>query len=371
MGIDLTAKLANAAANRRGSSPADSTPADPAPAAPAPAAPAPAAKTSRREVPAPAADALPTSALVADIAFNPFNRRVISLANPETAREIKELAASLKKGQISPIAVISRAKWNEVYGSEHADKIGDAKWVQIPGGRRLTAAREHGIKALDIVVKDNLADRENMLAMTAIENLQRLDLSPLEEAEQIEDLRIAVGGKAATVANRLSRPASYISQRLDLLRLCDPLRAELRAETMTLADARELVVRIKAEIKATTGVARPEPGVTIAEDRQLALWAELKAEREAPAPIEPEPAPAAEKPAKTSKAADQGDDPAAAGEALTGRVNGSMTAADLATVFGTVGISRELIAEALALMVDADQADDFADADASSENEGL
>jgi ParB/RepB/Spo0J family partition protein len=284
--------LAAAAANRRPAAAAEQTPA-------AEQAPA---KVSRREKSAPVElatapaepeiPAVPFAVPVEEIAFNPYNRRQINMEDPTTAEEIEQLAASLKKGQIAPIAVISRDAWDAVYGDEHAERIGDAKWVQIPGGRRLTAARKHGIKTLEIIVKNDMASRESLLVMTAVENLQRLDLSPLEESEQIWDLWQAVGESSTKVANRIHRSNAYVSQRFDLIRLCPALRDELRSGTMTLEDAREVVKLIKAEITDEKGqrVKQPKPGVTIPDAAQLVIWEQYKADKaakDAP-PVEPQ-----------------------------------------------------------------------------------
>jgi ParB/RepB/Spo0J family partition protein len=210
-----------------------------------------------------------------EIAANPRNKRVI---DPESD-EIQGLARSLlANGQMQAIAVVPRVEFLAWEGFERfREEIGDARYIVIGGGRRLAAGRVAKFPRMDISIKTGLT-REQFLRLTLIENIDRKDLRPLEEARQIQELRDETGDSYAQIGEQLEgRTKGWVGQRLDLLKLSPQLQTELDSDakgSMNLTQARTLLKRIRDEIGE-------DDDATMPADRQWQLWEELRAE---PAP---------------------------------------------------------------------------------------
>lgn len=128
---------------------------------------------------------------------------------------IAELAESIKMyGVISPILV------------KPAGHVGNFRLVA--GERRLRASRMAGLKSIPAII--TAADRspEDTLAVQIIENLQRVDLSPLEKAHAMSTLKEAYNLSIRDVAEKLGVSKSAVQRSLDLLELPDDLLNALR-----------------------------------------------------------------------------------------------------------------------------------------------
>ena len=118
---------------------------------------------------------------------------------------IDELAASIKAvGLIQPIVA-----------RPHPDIAGE--WQLVAGHRRHAAATKAGLKTITAEVRDDLDDRDTLAAML-VENLQRQELTPLEEAAGYRQL-LELGWKQKDIADRTGRSAGVVSKRLKLLDL--------------------------------------------------------------------------------------------------------------------------------------------------------
>jgi ParB family transcriptional regulator, chromosome partitioning protein len=166
--------------------------------------------------------------------------------NPEQPRKhfaedkLMELAASiLERGLLQPV-VVRRA--------------GD-RYQLLAGERRLRAARLAGLDRLPAVVRDG----DDALEIALIENLQREDLGPLDEAEALAALIERHGYSHREIADLLGKSRPYVSNTLSLNRLPQPVKADLQREGCSFS--REVLM----------GVAR-QPDVASA----LALWSRLK-----------------------------------------------------------------------------------------------
>lgn len=168
------------------------------------------------------------------IAFNPRNKRNV-YANPAKIAEMGE--SLLTVGQISPCAVVTRADYLRIFPEDKA-KIGTAAYVQCPGARRLAAAKLKGIPTLDIIVKPKLAtDRATWLAATTMENTDREDLDPIEEAQQVQEL-VAELGQAKLAAERLGKLPAWVTTRTNWLKLSPEVQ-----QMMSAGDASQRIVR--------------------------------------------------------------------------------------------------------------------------------
>lgn len=90
------------------------------------------------------------------------------------------------------------------------------RYIVIAGGRRLVAAKRAGVPALPVVIRDESGARVRVLQL--IENVQRQDLSPMDEARAYQELMDLEGLTAPEVALRVHVSAQHVRDRLRLLR---------------------------------------------------------------------------------------------------------------------------------------------------------
>lgn len=129
--------------------------------------------------------------------------------------KIAELAESIKvHGLITPIIV------------RPAGHVGNFRL--IAGERRLRASKMAGLKTIPAVIKSADSSPEDTLAVQIIENLQRVDLSPLERAHAISTLKEAYNLSIREVGEKLGISKSMVQRSLDLLELPDDLLNALR-----------------------------------------------------------------------------------------------------------------------------------------------
>lgn len=137
---------------------------------------------------------------------------------------LAELAASIKaQGVMQPILV----------------RPAGARFEIIAGERRWRAARMAGLASVPVLVK-NIADQQ-ALAAALIENIQREDLNPLEEALGIERLIKEFGLTHQAIAQTLGRSRAAVSNLLRLLDLAPPVREMLALGRLDMGHARALL----------------------------------------------------------------------------------------------------------------------------------
>ncbi len=138
---------------------------------------------------------------------------------------LQELAASIKQhGIMQPIVVRSVA----------ADR-----YEIIAGERRFRAAKLAGLNAVPVIVKQ--VSNQDALALALIENIQREDLNPLEEAQAIKRLLDEFSFTHEQAAQAIGRSRSATSNLLRLLNLAAPVQAMLMAGDLEMGHARALL----------------------------------------------------------------------------------------------------------------------------------
>lgn len=141
----------------------------------------------------------------------------------ETA--LQELAESIRQhGLMQPIVV---------------RPIAPSRWEIIAGERRFRAARLAGLAEVPVIVRE-VAD-EQALALALIENIQREDLNPLEEAQAIRRLIAEFGYTHEQAAEAIGRSRSATSNLLRLLALAEPVQTMLLAGDIEMGHARALL----------------------------------------------------------------------------------------------------------------------------------
>ncbi len=118
----------------------------------------------------------------------------------------------------------------------------------VAGERRWRAARLAGLEVVPVYIRE-MSDEEALTA-ALIENLQREDLNPLEEALAIQTLRDRLNISQEEVAKRLGKSRSAIANALRLLQLPDNMREALRDGTISPGHARALLALPAGDIQA-------------------------------------------------------------------------------------------------------------------------
>ena len=156
---------------------------------------------------------------ITDIQKNPYQPR-----KEFDGEKLDELAQSIKEnGVIQPIIV----RQSPVIGYEI-----------LAGERRYRASLLAGLRYIPAVVKQ-LSDQE-MMVQSIIENLQRENLNPIEEARAYESL-VEKGFTHAEIADKMGKSRPYISNSIRLLSLPEPILSEVESGKLSQAHARSLV----------------------------------------------------------------------------------------------------------------------------------
>ena len=163
---------------------------------------------------------------------------------------LEELAHSIKsQGVMQPIVV---------------RPIGDDRFEIIAGERRWRASQQAGMETIPAMVRD--VPDETAIAMALIENIQREDLNPLEEAQGLARLVQEFGLTHEQAAQAVGRSRSAASNLLRLLNLADPVQTMLMAGDIDMGHARALLALDKAgQITAGNQIAARKLSVREAE----------------------------------------------------------------------------------------------------------
>jgi ParB family transcriptional regulator, chromosome partitioning protein len=165
---------------------------------------------------------------------------------------LQELAQSIRsQGLMQPVLV---------------RQIAPERYEIIAGERRVRAARIAGIDEVPVLVKD--VPDEAAAAMSLIENIQREDLNPLEEAQGLKRLTTDFGLTHEQAAQAVGRSRSAASNLLRLLNLAEPVQQLLLAGDLEMGHARALLSLPAAEqiLAAKQVVAK---GLSVREAEQL------------------------------------------------------------------------------------------------------
>ncbi len=159
----------------------------------------------------------------------------------------------------------------------------------VAGERRWRAAQKAGIFELPVVVRE-LEDRE-VVQLALVENLQRQDLDPLEEAEAYRRLIEEFGHTQEEVAQAVGRSRSHVANTLRLLSLPAVIRGLLRSGRISAGHARALLTAADPAALAEMVVAR---GLNVRRTEELARNSHRHRPRRPKAPPDPDVEAAAE-----------------------------------------------------------------------------
>ena len=196
-----------------------------------------------------------------------LDQMVAGMYQPRTRMDegaLYELAESIKaQGIMQPILVRQLSE---------GDNAG--KYEIIAGERRFRASRLAGLESVPVLVRD--VPNEAAAAMALIENIQREDLNPLEEAQGLQRLIKEFGLTHESAAQAVGRSRSAASNLLRLLNLADPVQTMLMAGDLDMGHARALLSLDKAaQITAANQIAAKKLSVREAESLAKKLGAEF------------------------------------------------------------------------------------------------
>ena len=159
---------------------------------------------------------------ISDLSRNPYQPR-----HHFSEEKLEELANSIKKnGIIQPIAV-------------RPDKSKNGKYEIIAGERRWLAAQKAGLHKIPVTILD-ISDVES-LEVAIVENVQRDDLNPIEEARGYKRLNEEFKYDHESISKLMSKSRSHISNTLRLLTLPKDVVAMLEEGSLTSGQARPLI----------------------------------------------------------------------------------------------------------------------------------
>ena len=162
------------------------------------------------------------SVSISDLSRNPYQPR-----QSFRSEKLDELSESIKKnGIIQPIAV-------------RPNKLNPGKYEIIAGERRWLAAQRAGLHEIPVTILD-LSDVES-LEVAIVENIQRDDLNPIEEAKGYKRLNEEFNYDHESISKLMSKSRSHISNTLRLLTLPSDVVAMLEEGTLTSGQARPLI----------------------------------------------------------------------------------------------------------------------------------
>ena len=159
---------------------------------------------------------------ISDLSRNPYQPR-----QNLSEEKLEELASSIKKnGIIQPIAV-------------RVSKSQSGKYEIVAGERRWLAAQKAGLHEIPVTVLD-LSDVES-LEVAIVENIQRDDLNPIEEARGYKRLNEEFKYDHESISKLMSKSRSHVSNTLGVLTLPRDVIAMLEEGTLTSGQARPLI----------------------------------------------------------------------------------------------------------------------------------
>ncbi len=185
-------------------------------------------KVSTKPAPKEAAAEKPVSEHAADAVIMDIDKVEPNREQPRKKFDedkLLELAESIRQfGVLQPLLVQEKDDYYEI----------------IAGERRWRAAKKAGVKEVPVVIK-NLTEQE-IMEISLIENIQREDLNPIEEALAYKRLLTEFNLKQDEVADRVSKSRTAVTNSMRLLKLGDQVQQMVIDEKLTTGHARALIV---------------------------------------------------------------------------------------------------------------------------------
>ncbi len=167
---------------------------------------------------------------------------------PPAGKEIQMARVdAIRPGRFQPRRKIDKTKISQLADSIRQDGIINPLLVRrvagglelVAGERRLEAAREAGLKQVPVMIRDLTDEKAAELAL--VENIQREELNPVEEAEAYQLLIRKFGLNQEQVANRVGKERATVANMLRLLKLPEAVKKHLRDGEISMGHGRALL----------------------------------------------------------------------------------------------------------------------------------
>jgi ParB family chromosome partitioning protein len=179
-------------------------------------------------------------------------------------RTLDELAESIRRhGILQPLLI---------------SEDGPERYLLMTGERRWRAARLAGLATVPAVIRERLADGEQ-LEVALVENLQRQDLTPLEEARAFDDLRTSLGLSQAEIAERVAMDRSTVANSLRLLKLPPEVQELVERGDLSAGHGRTLLAFDGDDVQCEWARRVVATGVSVRELERAAVAARAGAGR--------------------------------------------------------------------------------------------
>ncbi|MEA3274339.1 MAG: ParB/RepB/Spo0J family partition protein [Pseudomonadota bacterium] len=188
--------------------------------------------------------------------------------DPDSLRELADSIAA--QGVIQPIVV---------------RPVGEGRYEIIAGERRWRAAQQAGLSEIPVVVRD--VNEQTAIAIALIENIQRDDLNPLEEAGALQRLLTEFGLTHQQVAEAVGKSRTTVTNLLRLLELNDDVKQHLQEGRLEMGHARALLGLRGPQQSVAAGrvVSR---GLSVRETEKLVRRLQLEDQDQPATPRKPE-----------------------------------------------------------------------------------
>jgi ParB family chromosome partitioning protein len=207
--------------------------------------------------PAPAAQAAAPQAGVTQLGVDLLRRGVYQPRRHMDQEALEDLARSIKaQGLVQPIVVRPLAGGGN-----------GARYEIVAGERRWRAAQIAGLAEVPVVVRD-ISD-SSAIAIALIENIQREDLNPLEEAQAIRRLTDEFELTHQAAADAIGRSRTAVTNMLRLLELGAEARALLENGELEMGHARALLALVSPRVQAEVAAQVARKGLSVRETEQL------------------------------------------------------------------------------------------------------
>ncbi len=202
---------------------------------------------------------------IRDIDPNPYQTRI-----QIDEHSLNELADSIRaQGVLQPIVL---------------RQVSGGKLQLVAGQRRWLASERAGKSTVPAIVRQ-LSD-EQAIELTIIENLQREDLNPLDQAAAFEKLSSTCGLTQEQIAQRTGKDRATVANYMRLLRLPDEVRDTLRSGELSMGHARALMALSTAVEQITASKKVMKDAMSVRQTEQLvAMWGKPAEKQEKPAKV--------------------------------------------------------------------------------------
>jgi ParB family chromosome partitioning protein len=174
---------------------------------------------------------------------------LLSEATPQVSEDLKEIDLDLiEPNNLQPRTRFDEPQLEELAQSIKANgvvqpilvrRIGGEKYQLVAGERRWRAAQRAGLQKVPAVIREVPDDR--MLELALIENIQRQELNAIEEAHAYKRLIETLGLTQETVAQRVGRDRTFVTNYLRLLRLPEDIQQLVEENKISMGHARALL----------------------------------------------------------------------------------------------------------------------------------